>query len=216
MANVYVRYSRGSSFYIDPNYEGIAPGDTWTKKVNGPFKVEEISAYLTLPDASRLWCATYYVKNSTTGFLFFIIMDDVDCCSVQSSDDDTMLCAGNYGSSVPVSHQCPQSKPNCVNYVHNKHWGTCEKDPDTVQECAANYGSKFPCCGQIIYYTGTVGSFQCPQSKPICVNYAYNDHWGTCEKGPDTVQVKNDTPYAVARRVGRVPYVLLKKIHRTL
>ena len=58
--------------------------------------------------------------------------------------------------------------------------------PDTVPattppttQCAGDYGSNDPCCGQ---GGGDVDlQFQCPHSKPTCVNYVYDHHWGTCE-----------------------------------
>ena len=46
--------------------------------------------------------------------------------------------------------------------------------------CAGNYGIIDPCCDQ---EGDTVDpQWQCPQSKPTCVDYVYNDHWGFCEK----------------------------------
>ena len=190
--NAWVAYGPRSCSDDDVS-EGIAPGDTWTSTTKAflnlhPCKVQSISAYLTLPDDRRLTCTTQY-RGWSTEIIFFIIMDGVDSCSVRSGLDDTptyQKCAGNYGSNVPCccqegtgtvspQNQCPQSKPTCVNYVYNKHWGTCEK----ATLCAGNYGSNVPCCSQ--EGTGTVSpQYQCPQSKPNCVNYVYNEHWGTC------------------------------------
>jgi hypothetical protein len=100
----------------------------------------------------------------------------------------TGQCAGHYKSNTPccdqrgrdVEHQfqCPQSKPTCVNYVRNDRWGTCEYIQPTGQ-CAANYNSNEPCCDQEGYTVAP--QFRCPKSKPTCVNYVYNDRWGTCE-----------------------------------
>ena len=81
-------------------------------------------------------------------------------------------------SYVDYQYQCPKSKPTCVNYVENDHWGTCEYVPHTGQ-CAANFNSNRPCCDQKGYPVAP--QFQCPSSKKTCVNYVYNDHWGTCE-----------------------------------
>ena len=44
--------------------------------------------------------------------------------------------------------------------------------------CAGDYGSNDPCCKQ--GGTSVEPQFQCPQSKPTCVNYVYNNHYGTC------------------------------------
>ena len=81
-------------------------------------------------------------------------------------------------SYVDYQYQCPKSKPTCVNYVENDHWGTCEYVPHTGQ-CAANFNSNRPCCDQKGYPVAP--QFQCPSSKKTCINYVYNDHWGTCE-----------------------------------
>ena len=110
--------------------------------------------------------------RGSTDYLFSIIMDDVDRCSVRSNQDG----------------KTPTGK------------------------CAAHYGSNVSsCCGQA--GKGTISPhFQCPYSKPNCVNYVANQKLGTCGSPPN-VQVKNDTPYAVTQ----AQYVQLKKkIHRTL
>jgi len=53
------------------------------------------------------------------------------------------------------------------------------QDDTPTTQCAGNYGTNVPCCSQ--EGTGTVSpQYQCPQSKPNCVNYVYNEHWGTC------------------------------------
>ena len=97
--------------------EGIASGDTWTAKSRGRCKVLKIDAYLTLSNGSKLKCAHYHKYYGTTDYLFSIIMDDVDHCSVRSrhSNDPT----------VPSVLQCSQSKPTCVNYISIEHLGTC-------------------------------------------------------------------------------------------
>ena len=120
-ANAWVRYTT-SQFAIDYIKEGIAPRDTWTATSSrltdrGSSKVKRISAYLTLPDDRRLWCTPFDGSGGTTDYLFSIIMDDVDHCSVRSghSNDPT----------VPSVLQCSQSKPTCVNYISIEHLGTC-------------------------------------------------------------------------------------------
>ena len=91
------------------------------------------------------------------------------------------VCCDQGGKKVDYQYQCPKSKPTCVNYVYNDHWGTCEYVQHTGQ-CAANYGSNEPCCDQDGRQDEAVApQFQCPHSKPTCVNYVYNEHWGTCE-----------------------------------
>jgi hypothetical protein len=59
--------------------------------------------------------------------------------------------------------------------------GTAQAPDCMIQhtyQCASDYGSSDPCCGQ---GGGTVAPYyQCPQSRPTCVNYVYNSHWGTC------------------------------------
>ena len=160
--------------------EGIAPGDTWTATTRGCM-VNYIYVLLTGPDGSKFGC-TKYVTGGTTDSLFSILMDGVGGCCLKSSneiqdhdDTPTTKCAGNYGSNVPCcgqgetgtvspQYQCPQSKPNCVNYAYKEQWGTCEK----VTECTGNYGSN------------ASPQNQCPQSKPKCVNYVANGQWGTC------------------------------------
>ena len=49
----------------------------------------------------------------------------------------------------------------------------------STTQCAGDYGSNDPCCSQ--GGTSVELQFQCPRSKPTCVNYVYNYHWGTCE-----------------------------------
>ena len=102
----------------------------------------------------------------------------------------TGQCAGDYKSMFPCcnqkggfvdyEYQCPQSKPTCVDYVYKERWGRCEYIPFTGQ-CAGDYDSKIPCCDQKDDHGTVAPQFQCPQSKPTCVDYVYNDHFGYCE-----------------------------------
>ena len=118
--------------------------------------------------------------RGSTDSMFSIIMDDVDRCSVRSNQDwktPTGKCAAHYCIDK-ASMLCTYPNP---------------------------FNIKMSCCGR----EGTEPvspHFQCPASKPTCVNYVANKKLGTCRSLPN-VQVKNDTPYAVAG------YVQLKKLY---
>ena len=117
--NAWVYYTNNTP-RVDYIQGGIAPGDTWTatSRRSGLSKVWNIYAWLTLSDDRQLRCDDIpYQKDGTTDYLFSIIMDDVDHCSVRSrhSNDPT----------VPSVLQCSQSKPTCVNYISIEHLGTC-------------------------------------------------------------------------------------------
>jgi len=88
------------------------------------------------PDASQnyKYVTMPFIDQCNTG------LSGWTCCLDSSWDAFQGLCAGNYGSSVPCcgeegtgtvtpKNQCPQSKPNCVNYVFNETWGTCVTAP---------------------------------------------------------------------------------------
>merc|ERR1711865_268795 len=92
-------------------------------------------------------CDNYYKSNQPDASKKMPLIDACNaglsgwtCCLDSSWDAFQGLCAGNYGSSVPCcgeegtgtvlpKNQCPQSKPNCVNYVFNETWGTCVTAP---------------------------------------------------------------------------------------
>ena len=73
--------------------------------------------------------------------------------------------------------------PTTTNRIQGNNVTTVPGPPCHVvssNPCAGNYGSIDPCCDQ---EGDTVDpQWQCPQSKPTCVDYVYNDHWGFCEK----------------------------------
>lgn len=114
----------------------------------------------------------------------------------------TIKCGSNYGGGcdpccgwngyIPFEYQCSASKPTCDDYALDKNsqykWSTCGgvRASPTVR-CATHFGgSGEPCCDQ----DGDVVAveWQCSQSKPICVDYVYNDHWGTCVSYVEIVQ----------------------------
>ena len=159
--------------------EGIAPGDTWmaSERRNHVYRV---TASLILPHNRKLTCTPFYTNRGTKASMFSIIMDDVNRCSVRSNQD----------WKTPIT-EC------AARYCIDKASLLCT-DPNP-------FNIKMSCCGR----EGTEPvspHFQCPASKPTCVNYVANKKLGTCRSLPN-VQVKNDTPYAVAG------YVQLKKLY---
>ena len=51
--------------------------------------------------------------------------------------------------------------------------------------CSSDFESEIPCCGQP---GGRVPTrFQCPQSRPICDEYIYNNRYGHCVRDTDNV-----------------------------
>ena len=82
--------------------------------------------------------------------------------------------AGDTSGCEFVVNTCCRSSPESRVGTMDWPWSDC-----VVQKCAGNYGSNVPCCDQ--EGTGTVGpQYQCPQSKPNCLKYVYNETWGTC------------------------------------
>ena len=88
-------------------------------------------------------------------------------------EPDTPQCAGNYGSQNPccdrtsVDPCCDQvGSISLVLHSSSFPWKLGrEITPILTNDDAIS----------------VVPSYQCPQSKPTCVNYVYNHHWGTCE-----------------------------------
>ena len=135
---------------LDYPSEGIAPGDTWTA-------------------TSRSSTTRGFSK---VGKIF---------ASLTLADGRRLTCTTNYDSPGTTDSLfsiimdgadrcCVQSSQDDSNpnpFTPKKH------------KCAGNYGSNVPCCSQ--EGTGTVGpQYQCPQSKPNCLKYVYNETWGTC------------------------------------
>ena len=101
------------------------------------------------------------------------------CCDDSTSNHYTWWSVNLSSASAPVG--CLQNSCfRCVDGSNCCHTQNGSRDSSCPScECAGNYGSNVPCCGQ--EGTGTVSpSKQCPQSKPKCVNYVHNEHWGTC------------------------------------
>merc|ERR1711865_1363144 len=96
------------------------------------------------------------------------------------------LAAGHY-SSVSSGRTAPDGtgalwRPYQFQQIQQTAGRSQDDTPTTL--CAGNYGTNRPCCHQ--EGTGTVSpQYQCPQSKPNCVNYVYNKHWGTCVEACD-------------------------------
>ena len=137
---------------------------------------------------SCVWSAqTFQCK----GLKYYPALTTPEACKDACCNDD---CAAWQFDAAGFSNQCWYGE-NCYyqggliwTYGGIRKWqksydeGTYQA-PDCrrpIVQCAGDYLSDDPCCDQ--EGTGLVDpQYQCPQSKPTCVNYVYNDHWGSCE-----------------------------------
>ena len=80
--------------------------------------------------------------------------------------------------------------------------GLCVPSPCQSQGCASDHQETLPCCGQQTRDPGcpatctVAAEHRCSAAKPVCTNYVYSSHFGTCAPCPAATPGGCDEPSA--------------------